>query len=139
MADTPTARSEWYTCCHTKFPRRADALAHLMAAHGLNKDRAYRKLRSVFRPSHTGRPRLSHAAPAPIPASVDSEESSEETCVVDMDTARINSDACYEKPPTPYVRQVCTCAAGCPECPACIDWRLWHPHTPNYEETEHDD
>jgi hypothetical protein len=35
-----------------------------------------------------------------------------------------------------YVREVCTCAAGQPECPACVEYRRWfggHPSVPEMQ------
>ena len=34
-----------------------------------------------------------------------------------------------------YIRTVCTCGAGRPECPACIEWRHWFGGHPSIPET----
>lgn len=100
-----------YTCCDTLFDTRKEALDHLRQAHRLGKDAAYRRLRHLLLTT----------------------VSQDEPVQLNLIQISSHTTTTTQTPTRPYVRSICTCAAGQPECAACVDWRLWHPHLSSQE------
>ena len=110
-----TTTHHTWSCCGTLYATRATILKHLWLIHHWRGVMATRRLPLL---ATTDRQEAHARAEGDVPDVV----STEEILATHL--------AARQRLMMSYVRAPCTCAAGQPDCPACIAWRQYHPYNP---------